>query len=93
MRFWNRSTPKKKEVALTTNYPATVEIEYTRPDGVVCNCTINQPWRIHHTWYSSKRNALGKFEKHPVTYLAAFLALLKKGKCTKITSVLKFVEA
>ena len=61
-----------------------VEITYINQSGFECQAVINNPTAIHHTWYSSKRNIFGKFEKHEVTFLGAFLAKLKDCKIKKM---------
>ena len=60
------------------------KISYTNESGFTCTAVIEEPNRIHHTWYSSKRNSFGKFDSHEVTYLGAFLAKLKKCKDIKV---------
>ena len=65
-----------------------IEITYTNSSGLEGKAIINNPNSIHHTWYSSKRNIFGKFEKHEVTFLGAFLNKLKKD-CKVKTMVQK----
>ena len=59
-----------------------VEITYKNEAGLPCKAVITDPGKIHHTWYSAKRNCLGKFDKTPVTVFKAFLDKLKG--CTEI---------
>lgn len=62
-----------------------VTIDYINEAGCPWQIEINNPGKIHHTWYSSKRNILGVYEKHEVTMFGAVMAKLKK--CTKVKGV------
>lgn len=57
-------------------------ITYVNQSGMPCTAEISKPHKIHHTWYSSKRNIYGVYEKHEVTVIQAFLRKLKG--CSKI---------
>ena len=61
-----------------------VEITYINEGGLEGKAVIDNPTAIHHTWYSSKRNSIGKYEKHEVTYLGLFLSKLKGCKIVKM---------
>lgn len=53
------------------------EINYKNEQGHECSAVIHDCGAIHHTWYSSKRNSLGKFDRHDVTIFGAFMSKLK----------------
>lgn len=57
-----------------------VKISYLNEGGFRCEAVIKKPNYIDHTWYSSKRNSMGQWDKHPVTVVGAFLAKLKNCK-------------
>lgn len=62
-----------------------VTITYLNEGGFECKATIEDPMAIHHTWYSSKKNAIGKYDKHEVTVFGQFMNLLKN--CSKVRVV------
>lgn len=61
-----------------------VKITYINESGYKCQAIIDDPLKIHHVWYSSKRNPLGKFDKHEVTVFAAFQSKLKNCKNVEV---------
>lgn len=62
-----------------------IEITYNNPSGFECKAVLREPLAIDHVWYSSKRNRLGKFERHEVTIFGSFLSKLRG--CTNIKVV------
>ena len=59
------------------------EIIYINECGLKGKATINNPDSIHHVWWSGKKNFVGKYEKHEVTVLQAFMKKLKNCKVIK----------
>lgn len=60
------------------------KITYINEGGYKCSAFIENPNRVDHTWYSSKRNILGKFEKHEVTIFSEFMNKLKNCKILEV---------
>ena len=60
------------------------KITYINESGYKCQAIIEDPLKIHHVWYSSKRNSLGKFDKHEVTIFEAFQSKLKNCKNVEV---------
>ena len=59
-----------------------VEFEYVNESGYKCSAKVMNADEVHHSWWSSRRNCLGKYEKHEVTVFKAFLD--KLSKCTSV---------
>ena len=60
------------------------KITYINESGYKCQAIIEDPLKIHHVWYSSKRNPLGKFDKHEVTVFDAFWSKLNNCKNVEV---------
>ena len=60
------------------------KITYINESGYKCQAIIEDPLKIHHVWYSSKRNSFGKFDKHEVTVFDAFWSKLKNCKNVEV---------
>ena len=60
------------------------EIKYINSCGFECTAVIYNPDQVHHVWYSSKRNSMGKYDRNEVTVLAHFLSKLKDCKLVGI---------
>ena len=58
------------------------ELTYVNEQGLKCFCKLNNPNEVHHSWWSSKRNLMGKYDKHEVTVLGYFLSKIKN--CTEV---------
>lgn len=61
-----------------------VKITYINEGGYKCQAIVEDPLKIHHIWYSSKRNLFGKFDRHEVTIFAAYLNKLKNCKNVEV---------
>lgn len=60
------------------------KITYINEGGYKSQAIIDDPLRVHHIWYSSRRNLLGKFDRHEVTVLDAYLSKLKNCKNVEV---------
>ena len=58
------------------------EFTYINESGNQCSAVLNDADKVDHSWWSSKRNCRGKYEKHEVTVFSAFMKLLKG--CTNV---------
>lgn len=69
---------KKKEKEKRYGY----YITYINSSGFLCEARIDKPDEIVSTYYKSKRNSQGKYEKVEITAMQAFLR--KLNDCRKI---------
>lgn len=66
------------------------EFEYVNENGLRCFATLVNAGDTHHCWWSSRRNIMGKYEKHEVTVFEAFLRKLKN--CTKVRVKVRYED-
>lgn len=58
------------------------EIRYINSQGHEGLAILNEPDKVDHSWWSGRRNSVGKYEKTEVTVFQAFMRSLKD--CSKI---------
>lgn len=61
-----------------------VIVDYLNGSGLEGHIELENPNDFHHSWYSGRRNHLGKYERHDVTYMGALMKRLKKCKIIKM---------
>lgn len=51
-----------------------LKITYYNEHGYECECVLKNPDAVDHSWWSHNRGIDGKFVKHDITCLSAFLS-------------------